>query len=177
MSKSAAKITSTHNIFDLIDRIADAINTILDEKQKERYLAGILMLYSFIEKLLLLLVYVKIVWNKSSRLLSSDELRHLKDFCNRQEFYPLLRLALAVDLVDYKLFARLESVRTERNSIVHQFWLYNHRENRRILRKKLEKLARVANDLVGVFNKLVVETGADRSYSFFTIQQKKEILI
>jgi hypothetical protein len=168
---------TTYNIFDLIDRIADTINTTLNEKQKERYLAGILMLYGFIEKLLVLLVYVKILWNKSQRVLRDDEVIRLKEFCNRQEFYPLLRLALAVDLINVPLFNKLEAVRIERNSIVHQFWLYEHRENRRVLRKKLEKLARVANELVGVFNELVKQTGSDRDYGCFTIRPRKEILV
>ncbi len=137
-----------YNIFDLIDEIADTINSMLNEKKREHYLGGILMLYSFIEKLLILLVYIKIVWNKSQKVLNEDELGHLKDFCNQQEFYTLLRLGLAVDLVDPTLFKKLESVRIERNSVVHQFWLYRHRNNRLVLRKQLEKLARVANDLV-----------------------------
>jgi len=41
---------TTYNIFDLVDQIADNINNMLGEKRKEHYLAGILMLYSFIEK-------------------------------------------------------------------------------------------------------------------------------
>ena len=149
----------------------------LDEKRKEHYLAGILMLYSFIEKLLVLLVYFKIVWNKSQKVLKHEELRDLKEFCNQQEFYALLRFGLAVDLISIALFKRLESVRIERNSIVHQFWLYQHRSNRLILRKKLEKLAGVANDLVRFFNGLVEENGADRDYDIFVIQPKKGILI
>jgi len=168
---------ATYNIFDLIDRIANTVNKTLDEKQKDRYLPGILMLYSFIEKLLVLLVYVKVLWNKSEHTLNMDEVRLLKVFCNQQEFYPLIRLALAVNLIDIGLFNRLEAIRIERNSIVHQFWLYQHRENRLVLRKKLEKLAHVANDLVGVFNELVEETGADRSYEFFTIRPGRGILI
>jgi hypothetical protein len=140
-------------------------------------LGGILTLYSFIEKLLVLLVYFKIIWNKSHRVLDGDEVRHLKEFCNQQDFYALLRLALAVDLINSALFKKLESIRVERNSIVHQFWLYEHRNSRLILRKKLEKLAGVANLLVGLFNKLVEETGADKSYWIFTIQSKKGILV
>ena len=101
----------------------------------------------------------------------------LKDFCNQQGFYALIRLGLAVDLVDIALFRRLEAVRLERNSIIHQFWLYQNRSNRLVLRKKLEKLAGVANALVGLFDDLVQETGADRSYAIFTIQPKKGILI
>lgn len=168
----------TYNIYDLIDQIASAVNTMLNEKQKDKYLAGILMLYSFIEKLLVLLVYVKVAWNKSEhRPLDAAEIASLKDFCNQQEFYSLLRLALAVGLINSKLFQKLESVRIERNSIVHQFWLYKHRDNRLVLRKKLERLAGAANDLVGLFNDLVKDIGADRSYEVFTIRAKKGILI
>jgi hypothetical protein len=174
---ASARTVTTHNIFDLIDRIADTTNSILNENQKERYLAGILMFYSFIEKLLLLLVYFKITWNKADRSLKKQELTHLKEFCNQQEFYRLLRLALSVDLIDLAMFGRLEAVRIERNSIVHQFWLYEHRENRLVLRKKLEKLARLANDLVTVFNKLIEETGADETYSIFTVRPGKGFLI
>jgi hypothetical protein len=168
---------ATDNIFDLIDQIADTVNKMLNEKQKEHYLGGILMLYSFIEKLLVLLVYFKIIWNKSDRVLDDDEIKHLKEFCNKQNFYAILRLALAVDLMNSALFKKLNNIRDERNSIVHQFWLYEHRNNRLILRKKLEKLAGAANDIIGIFNKLVEESGADKSYWFFTIHPKKGILL
>ena len=41
---------ATDNIFDLIDQIADTVNKMLNEKQKEHYLGGILMLYSSLSK-------------------------------------------------------------------------------------------------------------------------------
>jgi hypothetical protein len=169
--------TTTYNLFHIINQIAEAINQTLNEKQKERYLAGILMLYSFIEKLLVLLTYTKILWENSEKTLHRRHQLVLKEFCNHQEFYSVVRLALAVRLIDIALFRRLEAVRVERNSIIHQFWLYQHRENRLVLRKKLEKLAHLANDLISVFNALVEETGADESYDIFTIRAGKGMLV
>ena len=46
--------------------------------------------------------------------LDDDEIKHLKEFCNKQNFYAILRLALAVDLMNSALFKRLNNIRDER---------------------------------------------------------------
>ena len=50
---------------------------------------------------------------------------------------------------------------------MHQFWLHAHREDTSALRRKLESLATVANDLVGIFNDLTEEIGVDEAYEVF----------
>jgi len=170
---------STTNLIEEINWIADQINSILEEKQKHRYFEGIVLTYTFIENLLIWLVFTQIIWNKSQKekLTSYEEVKTLKEYCNSLSVYHLLRLALSVDLFDMKLFKKLDEIRAERNSILHKYWLYKHRCNNLILRKKLEKLARVANELVGIFNKLVEETGMDESYGFFDVGRGKTFVI
>jgi hypothetical protein len=73
-------------------------------------------------------------------------------------------MALSLDVIDWKLYQRIDAVRQERNDVIHQLWLYVHRGNRLVLRKKLEKLAGVASELVGVANKLTHEIGVDEVY-------------
>ena len=51
-----------------------------------------------------------------------------------------------------------------RNNMVHQFWLYAHRGDNRVIRKKLEKVAQVASDLIELFNDLGEEVGVDEYY-------------
>ena len=69
-----------------------------------------------------------------------------------------------IELVDFNLYKRINNVRKERNDVLHQFWIYRHRDNLSVLRKKLEKLARVSNKLVGIFNDLTQEIGVEEVY-------------
>ncbi len=52
-------------------------------------------------------------------------------------------------------------MRVERNNVVHQLWIYRHRHNPLVIRKKLEKLALVTNDLVGVSNRILERIGVN----------------
>ena len=170
---------STTNLIEEINWIANQINSILEEKQKDRYFEGIVLAYTFIENLLIWLVFTQIIWNKSQKekIMSHEEIKVLKDYCNNLSVYNLLRLALSVDLFDIKLFNKLDEIRGERNSILHKYWLYKYRCNNLILRKKLEKLAKAANELVGIFNKLVEETGIDESYGLFEVGRGRIFVI
>jgi hypothetical protein len=143
----------------------------------ENYFASIILLYSFIENLLIWLVYAKILWDRAERGLSKKDVVIIRNWCNQLSFHSALHHAFSVRLFDSSLFERVNKVKEERNRIVHQMWLYEHRDKRHILRKKLEKLARVANELVSIFNKLARKTGADRKYAFFVVRPKRGILV
>jgi hypothetical protein len=150
---------------DLVNEIADEINEVLNQAQRERYFHCIILLYSFIENLLKWLVFAKILWIKSSkRIMVKKEARDMRHFCKRLTFYNCLRIALGLDLVPFPLYEKLDEVREERNDVVHQLWIYKHRRSNLVLRKKLEKLARASNSLVGVFNALTKEVGVDEIY-------------
>lgn len=166
-----------YNIIDVINEVAEDINKVLDKRHVEEYFASIVLLYSFIENMLIWLVYAKLLWDRAGRGLSEKDVLRIRDYCNQLSFHSALQLAFAVRVFDSKIFERVNTVKQERNRVVHQFWLYEHRKKRHILRKKLEKLARIANELVGVFNKLVRKTGADRTYSFFIIRPRKGFLV
>jgi len=173
------KKQSTKNLIEEINWLADQINSILGEKEKERYFEGIVLTYTFIEKLLIWLVFIQIIWNKidKEKQLSENEIKTIKEYCNKLSMDKLLKLTLCVDLIDYNFFLKLDQIRKERNLLLHEYWLYKHRGNKLILRKKLEKLANTANALVGCFNRLVEETGMDESYGLFEIGTGKKFLI
>lgn len=69
------------------------------------------------------------------------EEKEIHRFCKMLSFYNALRIALARGWIDYRLYKKVEEIRVER--------------------KKLEKLALVTNDLVGVFNRMVKRIGVD----------------
>lgn len=159
------------DLADEINALADEINSILESKQKDRYFEGIAILHSFIEDLLKWLLFTQIVWNKSSEVpgvMALGEIEQIRDYCNQMNFISLLNVGLAVGLFDFKLFKKLNSIRLERNSLVHQYWLYVHKGRRHIFRKKLEKLANTSSELVECFNRLVEEIGG-MDDSFFKI--------
>jgi hypothetical protein len=172
------KAQPSHNIITEINDLRDHINLILDEKRKDEYFEAIALIYSFLEDILKWLVFIQIMWNKSSRehIIPDDEYAWLKDYCNKFSFYSVLNAALSVDLLDYSLFKKLNDIRIERNQIVHQYWLHIHKGKKHILRKKLEKLAGAASDLVGKLNDLVDETGMDQSYGLFDIKAGKKLI-
>ena len=169
--------TKDYNIIDVINEVADDINNVLNKRQVEEYFTSIVLLYSFIENLLIWLVYAKLLWDRAGSGLGKKDVVIIREYCNQLSFHSASQLAFAVRVFDSQTFERVNAVKLERNRIVHQFWLYEHRKKRHILRKKLEKLAGIANELVSTFNKLVRKTGADRTYRFFIIRPKKGFLI
>lgn len=154
------------DIAEAINAVADEVNQILDEKIRERYFEAILLVHSLIENLLKWLVFVKLLW-KLDRVLSDVEINAHREYCRRLSFYNAQQLAFSTGLINWDLFQRIDAVRKERNDVVHQLWLYAHRNDSRILRKKLEKVTRVGDDLLTVFNSLTEEVGLDEIYKLF----------
>ena len=155
------------DITQSINEIAEEINLVLNSRSKERYFEEIIMLYSFIENLLKWLVFVKILWQKSDKELTQKEANKLRSFYKKLNFYNALYMAFSIDLIDFSLYKRIDMIREERNNVIHQFWMYSHRNNLLVLRKKLEKLAGVASQLVRIFNQLTQEVGVDEVYEIF----------
>ena len=125
-----------------------------------------MLLYSVIENLLKWIVYTDIVWEKYSKKMRVTknvrrEEKEIRQFCKRLSFYNAVRIALTSGWIDYRLYKKVEEIRKERNNVVHQLWIYRHRHNRAVIRKKLEKLALATNDLAGVSNRVVKEIGVD----------------
>ena len=156
-----------HDIVQPLTEIADFINDVLDNRKKEEYFHSIVLLYSLFENLLKWLVCMKVLWDKAQNALHPDEVRAVREFCKRMTYYTALQVALSVKLIDLKLYKRLDQIRIERNDLIHQFWLYSHRDNKLVLRKKLEKLANSANALIGVFNSLTKDIGLEEIYQLF----------
>jgi len=152
------------DVVEAINEVADDINSILDNREEEKYFEGIVLLYSFIENLLKWLVFVKLLWEKSDNVLGDKEINTIKTFAKNLRFYDVLRIAYGVGLIDFGLFRNLDDTRRDRNDIVHQFWLYTHRKDIGELRTKLETLAANANDLVEIFNRLTEKIGVDEVY-------------
>lgn len=153
------------NITKPINEIAEEVNSVLSKREKKRYFEKIVLNYSLIENLLKWLVYVKLSWDKAGRgEISDEENDKLLSFCRGLNFYNASHVALAISLIDFDLHKEIDEVRKERNNLVHQFWIYSHRNNFRKLRIKLEKLSGITNKLVGIFNQLTEEIGVEDIY-------------
>jgi hypothetical protein len=161
-----------------VERVQKDVTSILARRQSSRYFEGIVLMYSLIENVVKWLVFLKIVWNKSDRVLSVPERESLKQFCNRQDFNGALNLALVTGLFTHRLFRQIDRIRGERNDLLHQFYLFTHRRNSRVLRAKLARLVRLAVKMFRVLNALVADTGVADTYpAYFTVRRRKELLI
>lgn len=150
-----------------IRRAEEDVATILNEQDSDRYLEGIVLMNSLLENVLKWLVYVKILWERSDHFMRDREVDVMRQFCNQQDFYSMLNLALVTGLIDHKLFNRIDEIRRERNDMFHQYYLFTHRKNQRVLRSKLVKLVGVAEDLFVIFNALIQELGFDETLDVF----------
>lgn len=157
----ATKTTEEINIADVINKIGQEVNLVLSKGRRQRYFDNIVLLYSFIENLLKWLIFVKMGWEKCriDRLMNGKEVESIEKFCRDLSFYNSLQIVLLVDLVDFKLYQKIDKIRRDRNDLVHQLWIYRHRDDFRQLRKRLEDLASVADKLVHICNKLAREIG------------------
>jgi len=178
MPKQKTPSKQVLNLIDEINTLSDEINSILNTKQRDRYFEGMAIVHSFIENVLKWLVFTQIIWNRSGGSdseMKKREVKQIKDYCNRLNFDALLHVGLATGLLKYELFVELNKIKQERNTLVHQYWLYIHKGQRQIFRKKLEKLARIASELVGVFNNLTDEIGLGEEW-FFEISRGRNFI-
>jgi len=154
------------DMVDLINELGDEINRVLNTGNKQRYFECVILLYSFVENLLVWLLYVKTLWEMHSKPaeISSKELDDTERFFQRLSFYNSTWMALSTKLIDLDLWRRIDKLRKERNNMIHQLWLYEHRGDTSQLRKKLEELASAANDLVSIFKRLTKKVGVDEVY-------------
>lgn len=166
-----------YKLTNAINRVEDDVRSILTKRQSSRYLEGLFLMYTLIESVLKWSVFLQIIWNKSDLVLCQGEAETLKQFCNQQDFYSTLNLALVTGFINYQLFRKIDRIRRERNDLSHQFYLFTHRHNTKVLRAKLERIVNIADDFFSVLGKLIKETGVDDSYDIFRIRRKKQILI
>jgi hypothetical protein len=166
-----------YKLTNAVKRAEADVEDILRRRQVARYFEGIILMYSLIENVLKWLVYLKVVWSKCDSTISASELETLKEFCNNQGLYSTLNLAFATGLISHTLFRGINRMRSERNDIVHQLYLFTHRRNHRVLRAKLEKLMVLADGVFAVFNRLVEDTGMDDSYDVFIVRRGRAMLV
>lgn len=160
-------VLSCADIRDVVNEIADQVNHDLGEAHKDKYFHDIILLYSFQENILKWMVFAQFLWLLHSRpraKVDEETIKGLRSHCKRMSHDQALKTALFLGIIDARLYSRLDAIRGERNAVVHQFWLYKHRQNRLVLRKKLEKLACGADGLVRAFNKLIKEVGVDELF-------------
>jgi hypothetical protein len=165
-----------YKLTSAVERVEEDVRAILRKRQSTRYFEGIVLVYSLLENVLKWLVFLKLVWDKCDRVLPKREFDFLKQFVNQQDFSSTLNLAFVSGLIRYSLFQRIDKIRKERNDLIHQCYLFTHKRNPRVLRAKLERLVRIADDLFMVFNNLIEETGADDSYDIFKVRRRKQML-
>jgi hypothetical protein len=109
------------------------------------------------------------MWKKSGPqyIDATDSISKLTSFCEGLSFYQAANLAFASDLIKHDLYSRLDSIRGQRNNVIHQLWLYEHRNDTQVLRTELEKLAKISSELVVIFNRLSKKFGFEEIYTTY----------
>jgi hypothetical protein len=159
------------DIRDTINQIASGINTILNKETKTKYFLSIILLYSFVENLLKWLVATKILWDETCNQVDAElkgekypqvDFEEIREKAKKLRFYDSINQAHSLGLIKVRLFNKLHKIREQRNDLIHQLWIYEHRNDVDRMRAMLEDLARTSNRLVAIFNNLMwKEIGVD----------------
>jgi len=161
-----------HRVFQQItepfNEIACDIKDVVENDRKERYFEAVLIMHMFIENILKWLVLTKVAWSKEQKAsIGEEEWETLQTFCKKTSFDRALKMALAISVVSWPLYQELDALRAERNDMVHQFWVYTHRNDHRLLKKEIERLAFMGKELVSTYNALLVEIGVEEVFEIF----------
>jgi len=164
----AIKPAERIDMIDMIKKISSEVNSVLEKRIKERYFPNIILLYSFIEGMLKWLISVKAGWMKTDRalppsdeLVSGEEFKSIEEISAKLTSYDCLQFAFLIDVVDLKLYRRLLGINTERNKLIHKFWIHSSRDDFRAFRRILEDLANVPNEFSDIISKLSKEMSPD----------------
>lgn len=150
------------DIEKMVNEVGYEVEKVLKSHNEEKYFEEIIVLYNLIENLLKYSVFLKIFREKiNEEGLSREELLKMSGFCWRLGFHDALNIGLCVGVIEFGLYKRIEKVKKERNDVIHQLWIYEHRRDAVELRGRLEMLARVEKQVAGITAQLAAEITAE----------------
>lgn len=150
------------DIKKVANEVVYEVEEVLKSHNEEKYFEEIIVLYNLIENLLKYTVFLKIFREKiNEEGLSKEELLKMSGFCWRLGFHDALNIGMCVGVIEFGLYMRIEKVKKERNDVIHQLWIYEHRRDATELRGRLEMLARVGRQVAGITEELADEITAE----------------
>lgn len=158
MKKNKIKL---NNLIATVNEMGEEVDLILEERKKEKYFNTVVLQYSLIEYLLKWSLFIWLLWEKSNKERNDYEINNLGNYCKNLNFFNALQVAYSIDMIDTKLYKRINNIRIERNDIIHEFWLYKYRNNNLIMRKKLEKITNITSELTEIITKIINKIGYD----------------
>lgn len=166
MSKYTEK---NENLLKIIKRIGENLKTVIDENKENEYFENIILNYSLIENLLKYTIFLKMSWDQTdfavnhnvSREESFKKYKICRDFCLKLNFFQAGEIALGINLIDYSLYKKISQIRKERNNIIHQYWLFEHKDNPKKLKAILKEDIVISKELVKKLIKLYEDIGSE----------------
>ncbi|MCX6682991.1 MAG: hypothetical protein NTY71_08430 [Methanoregula sp.] len=175
------KVSSTKKpeLVEILKEIGENLDRVLTEEKEREYFENIVLNYGLIENLLKYNVFLKISWDQTAfdvdnsidRKESLRKFEMARDYCTKLSFYQAGEMAVAINLIDCSLYDKISKIRKERNNIIHQYWLYKHKNDPKTLKMILKEVTGVSHELIKIFIKLFEEIGSTRVFDlslFFT---------
>jgi hypothetical protein len=156
------------NLLEIINKIGENFKSILDEDKENEYFESIILNYSLIENLLKYTIYLKMTWyqtdlNPNHRDSHKERLIKFKktiDYCNSINFYQAGEIALGINLIDHSLYQKISKIRKDRNNLLHQYWLLEHKNDSKKLKKILQEDIEASREIVGILMELYKVIGS-----------------
>ena len=172
-----AKSKKQTDLINLIDNMGEDIDEILDNELSDKYFEGIVLAYTFIENILKYVIFLKLAWDQiqidvEKGIPPQDNFNRIMEKCRELSFYQAHKKALELNLIDEKLESKIFQIRNERNDLLHQFWLYRHRKNSKLLKRNLTRLIQPARKILKIFEKMVMTIGVEEVFDTFFFKEK-----
>lgn len=167
------------NIIDTVNSIGEEVRKTLANKESSLYFQETCLLYSLTEYLLKYLVATKKCWDENCRVcdeldakkvngekvLDSDYYfngRKIRDDAKKLTFNCAIEEAFKLKLISKDAKDQLDKFRKERNSIIHELYLFGERNNKVLMKQRLVDAESIVSELVPVFENLIYhEIGVD----------------
>ncbi|MFA4862043.1 hypothetical protein [Methanoregula sp.] len=174
---------------EIIKEMAEDLLQIWNEENESRYLEAILLNYSFIENILKYSLFLKITSDyardqATTKKKNFDDETHgqfgdrMKSFCSNMTFYQAQNISLAKGLIELPLYEKIDKIRSGRNNIVHELWLYNQRNDAKKMKIELNSAIEVTIDLAETSLNLVKEINIPQllEIEFFFPRRKEKVV-
>lgn len=168
------------NLLQIIKRIGENLKTVLDEEKESEYFENIVLNYGLIENLLKYDIFLKLTWDQTGfavdHSIPRDESFKMykisNDFCSKLTFYHAGEIALSIGLIDFSLYQKIVQIRKKRNNLLHQYWLFEHKDSPKKLKRTLQEDIEVSKELIRILLKLHRKIGSNAVFDismFFKI--------
>lgn len=160
------------NIIDTVNRIGKEVSKTLESENSPLYFQETALLYSLCENLLKYIVATKKCWDKNCQLCDANDAKKengevvteneysfdgnkIREDVKKMTFNITIQEAFSLGLISEDLKSKILKFKNERNDIIHELYLFEERNNKSLMKKRLIEAETTVKELIPVLENLI----------------------